>query len=347
MGGMTQNPIEALFEKAKGLGASDVHIVVGAPVLFRVNGQLLPQTDKPVTRAQAEQFADLVLGDLNKKRFQKDLQVDVSYALADGTRLRVNCASEREHPTIVARLIADTIPTLEELELTEIADQIRAMRQGLVLFTGPTGSGKSTSLASIIAAIQKDRPINLITLEDPIEYVFKQDAGCVRQREYLRDFLTFAEGLRVVLRQDPDVIMVGEMRDMDTIAAAITLAETGHLVFATLHTPNTIQTVDRIVDVFPPHQQPQVRTQISMSLRMIVAQRLVPKVEGGRLALREVLVMTPAIANIIRDNRPQELKTVLQTNEEQGMHTFEKEAKRLYSEGKISKEVYEFVLLSL
>ncbi|TSC57893.1 MAG: twitching motility protein PilT [Candidatus Peregrinibacteria bacterium Greene0416_19] len=344
---MPTNPIEALFSKARELGASDVHIAVGAPVLFRIHGTLTPQTEQLVTENQAKQIVEIVLGDVTWKRFEKEREMDVSYALKDGTRLRVNCAYERGNPTLVARLISTEIPTLEDLGLSDLARFICPLRDGLVLFTGPTGSGKSTSLASLIHAIQLDRPINLITLEDPIEYVFPIPQGIVRQRQYGQDFLSFAEGLKHVLRQDPNVVMVGEMRDPETIAAALTLAETGHLIFATLHTPNAIQTVDRIIDVFPPHQQNQVRAQLSMSLKAVVAQKLIPKTNDGRVAVREVLVNTPAVANIIRDARAQELKSVLQTNEDVGMMTFEKALKKLLKEEQITKETFEAVMLAV
>ena len=213
-----------------------------------------------------------------------------------------------------------------------------------MLFTGPTGEGKSTSLAAMLKHIRENRAVNIVTLEDPIEFVFPSGDGIIRQREYGNDFLSFPDAMKHVLRQDPDIVMVGEMRDPETVAAALTLAETGHLIFATLHTPNTVQTVDRIIDLFPPHQQSQARSQLSFSLKAIVAQKLIPAKDGGRTALREILINTPAVAHIIRENRTQELKSVLQTGESLGMLTFEKAAKKLYKEGAISKEVYEAVI---
>lgn len=339
--------IDPIFEKAKELGASDVHIALGAPVMFRIDGLLLPQTKEAMTQEHATQLVKLALGDIGWKRLEKDREIDASYQLQDGTRLRINCSYERGTPTLAARIIPTKMPSVEELGLETIAPLLCSHREGLILFTGPTGSGKSTSLAALIHTIQQARPINLITLEDPIEFLFPQERGVIRQREYGQDFLSFAEGLKRVLRQDPDVVMVGEMRDPETIAAALTLAETGHLIFATLHTPNTIQTVDRIIDVFPAYQQPQVRSQLSLSLKGIVAQRLVPHSQAGRVALREVLLTTPAVSNIIRDNRPQELKSVLQTNEDIGMVSFEKDAKRQLEAGLITKETYDFVLQTM
>ncbi len=344
---MDKQPITQVFSNALELGASDVHIAVGSPILFRINGELTPQTKQSVTPAQAEQFVQGVLDEAAFKRFEKEKEVDVSFEIKEGARMRINCHYERGHCSMVARLIPTTIPTLETLGLKEIADLVRPLRQGLILFTGPTGSGKSTSLASIISAICAERAANLVTLEDPIEFMFPNAAGIVRQRQYGEDFNAFPEALKRILRQDPDIVMVGEMRDPETIAAALTLAETGHLIFATLHTPNTTQTVDRIIDVFPPHQQSQVRAQLSLSLRFVVAQRLLPKEGGGRVAVREVLINTPAVSNIIRDSRAQELKSVLQTGEASGMVTFEKAAKRLLKDGAISKETYEFVIAAL
>ncbi len=217
-------------------------------------------------------------------------------------------------------------------------------RGGVIWFTSLSGAGKSTSLASLIQYIDSQRAANIVTLEDPIEFLFPKGKGLITQRQLGEDFLSFAGALRSVLRQDPDIVMVGELRDPETIAAALTLAETGHLIFATLHTPNTVQSIDRIIDVFPPHQQAQVRSQLSMSLRTVIAQRLLPAVKGGRIAQREILVNTPACSNIIRENRMQELQSVLQTGSETGMVSFEKDAKRLYKEGVISKEVWEWAV---
>jgi twitching motility protein PilT len=342
---VTKDAAASIFEKAADAGASDVHIAVGFPIMFRIEGELTPQTKQNVSAAQAEQFVKSTIGDAAYKRFQQNREIDSSYELRSGVRLRINCSYERGHVSLVGRIIPTTIPSLEELGLQELADRFLQLREGLVLFTGPTGSGKSTSLASILTALQASRPVNTITLEDPIEFLLPSSLGIVRQRQYGEDFLSFAEALKHVLRQDPNVVLVGEMRDPETIAAALTLAETGHLIFATLHTPNAVQTVDRIIDVFPSHQQSQVRSQLSLSLKVIVAQRLIPRADGnGRMALREVLINIPAIANIIRDNRAQELKSVLQTNESIGMVTFEKAAKRAYKEGLITKEMYEWVL---
>ncbi|TSD00333.1 MAG: twitching motility protein PilT [Candidatus Peregrinibacteria bacterium Greene1014_49] len=341
---MDRDAVAAIFGKACELKASDVHIAAGCPVLFRINGQLTAQTKQIVTAAQAGECAKSILGDAAFKRFQEDREIDASFDLKDGFRFRVNCSIERGNCSVVARVIPKEIPSLEAIALNELAAKLKKDGQGLILFTGPTGCGKSTSMAAIIHSMLQESPVNVVTLEDPIEFAFEHGKGVCRQRQYGEDFLSFPDALKHLLRQDPDVVMVGEMRDPETIAAALTLAETGHLIFATLHTPNAIQTIDRIIDVFPPHQQGQVRSQLSMSLKAVVAQRLVPSSDGWRVAVREVLINTPAVAHIIRDNRTAELTSVLQTNEGLGMCTFEKAAKKLYKEGAIGKEVYETIM---
>jgi twitching motility protein PilT len=339
------NPLpSSIFQKALEAGASDVHIVTDAPLLFRISGELIPQTQNDLTAEEASGFVKAVLSESDFKRLQEVKEVDVPYALEDGTRMRVNCHYERGNLGLVARVIPEDIPSLEDLHLQDIVPKFAAHNEGLILFTGPTGTGKSTSMASMIQYINSTRARSIVTLEDPIEFMFPKGLGIVRQRQYGQDFLSFEEALKRVLRQDPDIVMVGEMRDAETIAAALTLAETGHLILATLHTPNTSQTIDRIIDVFPPYQQPQIRSQLSMSLKAIVAQRLLPKVGGGRIAQREILISTPASSNIIRDNRVQEIKSVLQTSADVGMVSFEKDAKRLLKEGLISKETCELAI---
>ncbi|MDA1208894.1 MAG: PilT/PilU family type 4a pilus ATPase [bacterium] len=284
-----------------------------------------------------------VLGTEQSKKFKEQKEIDSSYEVKDGTRLRINCHFERGYQGLVARTIPQDIPTLEEIGLGEVAEELCNLSNGLVLFTGPTGSGKSTSLAAMIQHISTQRPAHIVTLEDPIEFVFPKGQGVIRQRQFGQDFHSFADALKHVLRQDPDIVMVGEMRDLETIAAALTLAETGHLIFGTLHTPSAVQTIDRIVDVFPPHQQNQIRTQLSLSLKGIIAQRLIPCEHGGRIAQREILINNTAVANIIRDNRIQELKSAIQTGVGEGMCTFERDAKRLYKAGDIDKETYQWV----
>ena len=339
---MTTTP-DSVFKNAVEAGASDVHLAVGSPVLFRVDGVLAPQGKTPVTETELERFIRTVLGEANTKRLKETKEIDSAYQLKGGVRLRVNCHYERGNMGLVARIVPTEIPTLEDIGLATIAQSFIDQQEGLVLFTGPTGTGKSTALAAVINHINQTKALSVVTLEDPIEFLFPEGRSVIRQRQLGEDFLSFPEALKRVLRQDPNIVMVGEMRDPETIAAALTLAETGHLILATLHTPNALQTVDRIIDVFPPYQQQQIRSQLSLSLKAVIAQRLLPREGGGRIAQREVLINTPACANIIRDNRLPELKSVLQTGDSLGMVSFERDAKRLYKEGLISKETYEAV----
>ncbi|MDD4286882.1 MAG: PilT/PilU family type 4a pilus ATPase [Candidatus Peribacteraceae bacterium] len=341
---------QEVFAKAQEQHASDVHVTAGYSILLRIDGELRSLSDEKLTAGVVETFIRSVLQEEAWKRFVQDREIDVSFALTNGMRLRVNCHFERGQPGLVARLIPVEIPSLSAIGLNGIAEPLCALKEGLILFTGPTGSGKSTSLAAMIQYINAKRAASIVTLEDPIEFLFPPGKCVIRQRELGSDFLSFPEALRHVLRQDPNVIMVGEMRDLETIAAALTLAETGHLILATLHTPNAVQAIDRIVDVFPPHQQTQVRSQLSLSLKAVIAQKLVPAAPrpgsgsaSGRIAVREILMNTPAVANIIRDHRLQELPSVLQTGAAVGMRTFAKDAERLVKEGLISKEVGEGV----
>lgn len=331
-------PSEIPWSTASGMHASDIHAVTGLPLMFRIDGKLQSQGKEPMTAAQVTALMKQFLSEDDMKRFEKEKDIDCSHLTADGTRYRINCHVVGGQPAFAARIIPREILTPEALLLPAVVMDLARNRDGLILFTGPTGSGKSTSMASILQELLKEKPLNVITLEDPIEFLLPPGKGIVQQRELGSDFPTFAEGLKHVLRQDPDVVMIGEMRDLESIGLALTLAETGHLVFGTLHTPNTVQSIDRIIDVFPSHQQSQVRMQLSLSLTAVIGQRLLPKVGGGRIANREVLVRTPAVASIIRDHRLAELSSVIQTGAEVGMVTFEKDLKRLEKEGLIEGE---------
>lgn len=328
-------PLQNLWSAAMKKGASDVHAVTGSAVMVRIDGLLVPLSPEVLSESAVTAQMKKFLSDEQWKRFHTEGDLDCSTLLEDGTRLRINCHRTGGMPAFAARIIPETIPSLQDLLMPDTVMQLARDRDGLLLFTGPTGSGKSTSLAAIIQQLLAESPLNVITLEDPVEFRIRPGKGIIRQRELGTDFLSFPEGLKHVLRQDPDVVMVGEMRDLESIALALTLAETGHLVLATLHTPNSSQSIDRIVDVFPPHQQAQVRLQLSLSLRAVVAQRLLPRKGGGRVANREILIRTPAVANIIREHRIAELTSVLQTGQAEGMMTFEKDVKRLQKEGLI------------
>lgn len=324
--------LSSLWQKALDAGASDIHVIAGHLVMYRIDGELIPQSE-PVSEKFIKDLMKEFLSESQEQRYQAERDLDCSHVLADGTRFRINCHVVSGADAFSARVIPKNIPTLEELGLPEPIMNLARRRDGLVLFTGPTGSGKSTLLASMLQTLMQEQAINVITLEDPVEFSIPSGRGLMQQRELGTDFLTFPEGLKHVLRQDPDVVMVGEMRDLESIAIALTLAETGHLVLATLHTPNTTQSINRIIDVFPPHQQSQIRVQLSLSLQAVVAQRLIAKKGGGRVANREILIRTPAVANIIRDNRLEELQSVIQTNMAEGMVTFDKDLKRLIKDG--------------
>jgi twitching motility protein PilT len=332
---------DVIFTQAAKEGASDVHLQVGAPVTFRIHKELLPVSADLLMPEHMNDLIRSILGS-QYERFIHDKELDASYQVPNGVRLRINAHYSLGHPGIVARIIPENVPTLESIGLDWIVDRLHNLHEGLLLFTGPTGAGKSTSMAGVINYIRQNRSVHVITLEDPIEFHFEQmDQGLIRQSEYGEDFYNLPDAMRRILRQDPDIVMVGEMRDLETISAALTLAETGHLVIATLHTPNALQTIDRIIDVFPPHQQPQIRSQLSLTLKMIVAQRLVPGIEHGLVAMREVLVNTVAAANTIREGRTQELLSVMQMSGENGMITFDKAAEALLKNKQITMETYE------
>lgn len=351
---MASQVLNDLLEQASQAGASDIHIVVGKPPMMRVDGEIISiaegvKEEKEEEKAEPEilmttDVEQMIRGMLKApqmERFERERELDLSYQISSGIRFRVNCHFEREHMGFVARVIPDVIPSMEEIHMPAIAQDIINADRGIVLVTGPTGSGKSTTLASMIEKINQAHLLHIITLEDPIEFLYHAKKALIRQRQFGTDFLSFGEAMKRVLRQDPDVILVGEMRDLETIAAALTLAETGHLVFGTLHTNNAAQTVDRIIDVFPPHQQSQIRTQLSMTLKAVIAQRLVPRKGGGRVAIREVLLNSPAVANIVRDNRIAELQNVIQTSAAEGMITVDRDIARLVSEGLLEKAVAE------
>lgn len=322
--------------------ASDVHITVGHAPILRIDGELTElENVKPVTSEEAKKLIFEILTEKQQQLFQTNRELDLSYEINGTSRYRVNCFWEKDNACLAARIISQTIPTLIDLMMPKIVYDLMRMKQGLVLVTGPTGCGKSTSLAAMINLINQERAAHIITLEDPIEFIYDPNSGksLIAQRQLGTDMLTFAQALKYVLRQDPNVILVGEMRDLETIAATITLAETGHLVLATLHTHNAAQTVDRIIDVFPPYQQSQVRLQLSLFLKAIISQQLLPKVGGGRISAREILINTPAVANLIRENKIPQIRTVIQTSAEEGMFTMDQDLKRLYDEGSITKEM--------
>jgi len=331
--------INTLFKAAIEKNASDLHLVVDLPPILRIDGDLvyLNEMDK-LTNESVQKMVYSLLDEKQKENFINDRELDFGYSF-EGQRFRVNLHFEKNNIGMVARVISGKIPTLEDIGMSKVVYDLLGLKQGLILLTGPTGCGKSTSLAAMINYVNHNRSCNIITLEDPIEYVFQPEKSVVIQRQLGSDMLSFASGLKHCLRQDPNVIMVGEMRDLDTIATTITLAETGHLVLATLHTYNAAQTIDRIIDIFPPHQQGQVRTQLSITLAGVVSQRLLPKADKGRTAAREVLINTPAAANLIRENKIAQIKTVIETNSKEGMKSMDQDIKRLYKDKMITEDV--------
>lgn len=332
---------DALLRKAVEQRASDVHLAVGLVPMIRVDGALQPAASEPVTAEQLDRVIKAIVSPQQLERFTSDLELDTAYHVQGVGRFRVNLHREKGVPGIVARVIPAVIPKMADIAMPDVAYDMARAKQGLVLVTGPTGQGKSTAMAAMVELVNQEQAANIVTLEDPIEYIFTPAKSIIKQRELGRDMISFAEALKHALRQDPNVIMVGEMRDLETIAAAITVAETGHLVLATLHTYNAAQSIERIVDVFPPHQQDQVRLQVSNVLRGIISQRLLPKVGGGRVAAREILVNTPAVASMIRENKIAQLRTTIETGVQFGMRTLEADLAQLVQAGAITKEVAE------
>ena len=319
--------------------ASDLHLVVGVPPHIRVDGSLVPvEGEKVMTKEEAKDLIFPLLTPQQKDQFLVNKDLDFSVEFGEYGRFRVNTYFQKGSMAAALRLIGTKIRSIEELALPNICNQLSALKQGLVLVTGPTGHGKSTTLAAMINQINETRADHIVTIEDPIEYVYKPKKSIISQREMHGDTHSWTVALRSVLREDPDVVLVGEMRDYETIAAALTVAETGHLVMGTLHTNSAAQTMDRIVDVFPEHQQAQIRVQLANVLAGVMAQRLVPLTGGGRVAAMEVLLGTTAVKTSIREGKSHLINNVIQTSAEIGMQTLEHDLARLISAGKIALE---------
>lgn len=332
-----QPRIEILLEEVIKKKASDLHLQVGLPPMLRVDGALLPVTSaEALTEESVEILIFAILDDDQKQILLKDKEFDFSFAFGDLGRFRVNAFHERGNLAAALRLIPNEVLTIEQLGLPPIVTKFAEYPRGLVLVTGPTGSGKSTSLAALVHKINAEKAVHIVTIEDPIEFTHKSNKSVIVQREVHYDTYSFTAALRSSLRQDPDVVLIGEMRDLETIAAAITIAETGHLVFATLHTNSAAQSIDRMIDVFPPHQQPQIRAQLSNILMAICSQRLVPSIGGGRVAAAEILIATPAVRNIIREGKSHQLEAVIQTGAEFGMQSMDKTLVNLIHNGTIT-----------
>ena len=335
---MNQNlRIEILLEEIVRKNASDLHLQVGLPPMMRLDGVLAPFPGyNPLNAEEVEHLVFAILDDDQQKILIKDKEFDFSFAFGDLGRFRVNAFHERGNLAASLRLIPNQIKTIAELGMPPVIQSFADFPRGLVLVTGPTGSGKSTTLAALIDKINSEKAQHIITIEDPIEFTHKSKRSAIVQREVHYDTYSFSAALRSSLRQDPDVVLIGEMRDLETISAAITIAETGHLVFATLHTNSAAQSIDRMIDVFPPHQQPQVRSQLANILQGICAQRLVPAIGGGRVVAAEVMVANPAIRNIIREGKTHQLDTVIQTGSDQGMQTMDRTLVKLVQSGVVT-----------
>lgn len=336
--GMRHSSIDELLRIAIQNNASDLHISVGYPPIMRVDGALKNINETIVTPQDAEELILPILSDEKKELLEVNREIDLAYFHQgeNSARFRVNAYFSMKNLSAAFRLIPSRVKTIEELLLPQMYHQFSQLKQGLILVTGPTGHGKSTTLAAVLEDINITRYAHIVTIEDPIEYVFEGKRALIDQREMNDDTHSWNIALRSALRQDPDVILVGEMRDYETIAAAITLAETGHLVFATLHTNNSAQTIDRIIDVFPENQQPQIRSQLSNILEAVVSQRLVPMEKGGRRAVSEILIANPAIRNLIREGKTHQIDNVIRTSSDVGMVSLERSLVNLVREGVIS-----------
>lgn len=318
-------------------GGSDLHLVVGSPPCIRVHGELVPvEGTEMLLPDTAKALILSLLSDEQKNLFEINKELDFSYQFEEKGRFRVNAYTQKGSAAAALRLIPNLIRSVDELQLPQVFHDITKLRQGLILVTGPTGEGKSTSLAAMIQEINSTRAEHIITIEDPIEFAYVADKSIISQREIHHDTHSWEVALRSVLREDPDVVLVGEMRDFETISAAITIAETGHLVFATLHTNSASQTIDRIIDVFPEHQQAQIRQQLAGSLEAVFSQRLVPNNQGSRVCAVEILIANPAIRNLIREGKTYQIDNVMQTSSESGMTTMEASLLRWANAGVIS-----------
>lgn len=331
--------IEEMLRAAKEAGASDLHITVGVPPKIRVNGQLITMDYGKMLPGDTNALLDQIMNEKQRAKFEEAGEHDMSFSIPNLGRYRVNAYKQRGSVAIALRLVGTQVPSAEFLGIPPSVIDLYQRKRGLVLVTGPTGSGKSTTLAAIIDKINNNREAHVITLEDPIEYLHQHKLSMVNQREIGLDSQSYASALRAALREDPDVILVGEMRDFETISVAITAAETGHLVLSTLHTIGAASTVDRVIDVFPPHQQQQVRVQFANVLEAVISQQLIPNADGtGRVAAFEVLHANHAVRNLIREGKSHQLMTVMQTNRKLGMIAMDEAIMQLYREQKITKE---------
>lgn len=331
--------IQQLLELTVNRNASDLHLTVGYPPTLRIHGELIPVAgDPPLISQDVDNLITPLLSDIQKNIFGQNFELDFSFDYQGKARFRVNLYRQKGSPSAALRLIPFTIPNIETLGLPVVVTKLTDLKQGFILVTGPTGHGKSTALASFINKINQTRAAHVLTIEDPIEYVYPKAKSLIEQREMFNDTKSWGNSLRAALREDPDVVLVGEMRDLETISSAMTIAETGHLVFATLHTNSAAQSVDRVIDVFPEIQQPQIRLQLASTLEAIISLRLIPTIQPGRTLASEVLFATPAIRNIIREGKSHLIDNMIETSAEYGMQILERSLSDLVKSGKISQE---------
>jgi twitching motility protein PilT len=328
--------VDDLLREAVERGASDLHLSVGLPPVLRIDGSLLHMNYAPLSPAETQRLVYDILTTDQIQWYEKTHELDFSYGVRDVGRFRVNVYRQRGSVGAAFRSIPNQVPTYEQLRLPPILRELCRKKSGLILVTGPTGSGKSTTIACMIDQINSEQEVHIMTIEDPIEYLHRHKRAMVNQRELNTDTDSFENALRAVLREDPDVILIGEMRDLETISTALTLAETGHLVFGSLHTRNAPQTIDRIIDVFPPHQQEQIRVQFSNTIEAIIAQQLLPRSGGGRIPAVEVLVATSAVRNLIREGKTFQIHSAIETGAQFGMQGMDRVLADLHRSGLVS-----------
>lgn len=328
--------LRELLEQMVKMGASDLHLTVGAPPVVRVDGKLQRLNFDFLTGEQTKKLSYSMLNEKQKLKFEQNSELDFSFGIEQMSRFRCNLFMQRGNVAVALRQIPYKIRSFEELGLPRIVADFAKLPRGLVLVTGPTGSGKSTTLASIIDKINRERPVHIITVEDPIEYLHRHQTALINQREVYSDTNSFAAALKYALREDPDVVLVGEMRDLETIEAALSISETGHLAFATLHTNSAAESINRIVDSFPSNQQEQIRVSLSFSLQAIISQTLIAKIGGGRVLALEIMVCTPAIRALIRDDKIHQMYSMIQSGQKYGMKTMNQSLAEQYLTGKIS-----------
>jgi len=328
--------LRELLEQMVQMGASDLHLTVGSPPVVRVDGKLQRMQHDILNAEIIKKIAYSMLSEKQKLKFEQNWELDFSFGIESMSRFRANVYMQRGNIAVALRQIPYKIKTFEELGLPKVIADFAKLPRGLVLVTGPTGSGKSTTLAAIIDKINKERPVHIITVEDPIEYLHRHQQALINQREVYSDTPSFSSALKYALREDPDVVLVGEMRDLETIESALSISETGHLAFATLHTNSCAESINRIVDVFPTNQQEQIRIALSFSLQAVVSQTLIPKIGGGRALSMEIMVATPAIRAIVRDDKVHQLYSMIQSGQKYGMKTMNQSLAELYTGGKIT-----------